>query len=289
MKRAQKDRKENFSSHASRENGESRRQAKKSLGQHFLTDKNILEKIVRAGEIASDDLVLEIGPGEGALTKSLLETGAKIIAIEKDDDLIPVLSKKFAKEIASGKFSLLHSDVLDTREFLEDFFQNKNYKVVANIPYYITGKIVRFLFSLKTLPTVIVLLVQNEVAERAVSEKESLLSLSIKAFGTPRYRGKVKAGSFSPPPKVDSAILSIENISREFFSDIKEEKFFEIIRAAFSQKRKTLLNTIFSEDKDRGREILARAELLSSVRPEEIHLDGWKKLLQFLNKEKSDE
>lgn len=285
MKRARENRKENLDS----ESEEIRRRAKKSLGQHFLTDKNILEKIVRAGEITSDDLVLEIGPGEGALTKSLLETGAKIIAIEKDNELIPVLEERFAEEIVTGKFSLLHSDVLDSKEFLEDLFQNKNYKVVANIPYYITRKIVRFLFSLKTLPETIVLLVQNEVAERVVSDKESLLSLSVKAFGTPRYRGKVKAGSFSPPPKVDSAILSIENISRDFFSNISEEEFFETIRAAFSQKRKTLLSTIFSEDKNRGQEIIARAELLPTVRPEEIHLDTWKKLLQFLYEEKSDE
>lgn len=261
---------------------------KKSLGQHFLSDPNILDKIVRAGRIERGDIVLEIGPGEGALTEALLRAGANIIAIEKDDRLIPILENKFSTEINTGNFLLIHGDVLETRPILEEKLKDQNYKVVANIPYYITGKIVRFLFSLDTLPNTITLLVQDEVARRATSDKESLLSLSIKAFGEPHYRGKVKAGSFSPPPKVDSAILTIENISSSFFSDLSEDLFFETVKKSFSQKRKTLLNTLFADNKELGVEILNGLNLTPTIRPEEIHIDEWKLLIQSLYKDENN-
>lgn len=258
---------------------------KKSLGQHFLSDPNILDKIVRAGKIERGDTVLEIGPGEGALTEALLRAGANIVAIEKDDRLIPILENKFSAEINAENFLLIHGDILETRSVLEEKLKDRNYKVVANIPYYITGKIVRFLFSLDVLPNTITLLVQDEVARRATSDKESLLSLSIKAFGEPHYRGKVKAGSFSPPPKVDSAILTIENISSGFFSDLSEDLFFKTIKKSFSQKRKTLLNTFFSDNKELGIEILNELNLALAIRPEEIHIDEWKLLIQSLYKD----
>jgi 16S rRNA (adenine1518-N6/adenine1519-N6)-dimethyltransferase len=261
--------------------------AKKSLGQHFLTDPNILEKIAGAGNVSEGDLVLEIGPGRGALTRSLLDRGARVIAIEKDEALIPTLHNEFKDHIESEKLTLLEGDVLDLKGALESLLSEhagiaSHYKVVANIPYYITGKILRFLFGLALLPSIVVLLVQEEVARRATvpdGEKESILSLSIKAFGTPHYRGKVKAGSFSPPPKVDSAILSIENISRDYFDSFSEMEFFSVIKCAFSQKRKTLLNTLFSDDKETGRALLERVGLSSTTRPEELMLEEWKGLI----------
>lgn len=255
---------------------------KKSLGQHFLTDPNILDRVVRAGSVDGGDVVLEIGPGEGSLTEAIFRTGARIIAVEKDASLITHLENKFSKEIASGRFSLIHDDILNVAPTLEELLGGTRYKVIANIPYYITGKIIRFLFSFETLPNTVVLLVQDEVAKRITSDKESPLSLSIKAFGTPHYRGKVKAGSFSPPPKVDSAILSIENISHDFFQDLDPEVFFRTIRRVFSQKRKTLLNTLFVDDKSRGEMIMLSLGLSPTMRPEEIDIDNWKQLIHSL-------
>jgi len=266
--------------------------AKKSLGQHFLTDTRILDKIVDVGNIFKGDLVLEIGPGRGALTRALLARGARVLAIEKDEALVAFLRDEFATEIKTHELIVLSGDVLDSSEvlmlYLAENVRNpttNTYKVVANIPYYITGKILRFLFSLEIHPAVIVLLVQEEVAARVAvqdGKKESILSLSIKAFGTPRYRGEVKAEAFSPPPKVDSAILSIENISRKFFDVITEEKFFKIIKQAFSQKRKTILNTLFADDKVRGTAILEKVGLSKVTRPEEISLEKWKELISLL-------
>ncbi|MDZ7726562.1 MAG: 16S rRNA (adenine(1518)-N(6)/adenine(1519)-N(6))-dimethyltransferase RsmA [Candidatus Campbellbacteria bacterium] len=255
---------------------------KKHLGQNFLSDKKILEKIVNAGDIKGDETVVEIGPGRGSLTRTLLSTGVKVIAVEKDEGLVSFLKETFAEEIESKQLTIIEGDVLEERDALEKKLKDKEYKVIANIPYYITGKILRFIFSLDNLPSSVVLLIQDEVAKRIVSDTESILSLSIKAFGTPVYRGKVKAGSFFPAPKVDSAILAIENISRDFFTTINEADFFKTIRRAFSQKRKTLLNTLFAQDKERGKNILNQVGLEETTRPQEVPLETWQKLLHLL-------
>lgn len=268
--------------------------AKKSLGQHFLTDTHILGKIVDAGNVSREDTVLEIGPGRGALTRALLDTGARVIAVEKDENLAALLRETFKEYYEDTRLIIIEGDILEMRGVLEAEFSDAQeggvrsggYKVVANIPYYITGKILRFLFSLSRLPTSIVLLIQDEVARRITvkeGEKESVLSLSIKAFGTPSYRGKIKAGSFSPAPKVDSAILSIEHISRDYFDAHTEDQFFSVIKKAFSQKRKTLQNTLFQENKERGVHILASLDLTPTVRPEELTLDEWKKLIAAMH------
>ena len=192
--------------------------AKKSLGQNFLKSKKALEAIVLAGEISENDTVLEIGPGQGALTEKLLETGAKIIAVEKDDRLIEFLKEKFSKEITSEKFEIIHGDIL---EIDLDFLKNKSYKLIANIPYYITGLIFRKFLSGNIQPEKIVILVQKEIADRIIARdgKESLLSLSVKVYGTPKKIMKVEKENFSPKPKVDSAILLIDTISKNFFKE----------------------------------------------------------------------
>jgi 16S rRNA (adenine1518-N6/adenine1519-N6)-dimethyltransferase len=269
--------------------------AKKSLGQHFLTDKHILEKIVLAGGVSSGDVVLEVGPGRGDLTRVLLEKGARVIAVEVDSALAQMLLDEFSEHVDEKRLYVIEGDILESRTLLEATIQkvcksNKtnSYKVIANIPYYITGKILRFLFSLELLPNIIVLLIQEEVARRATvveGEKESLLSLSIKAFGEPHYRGRVKAGSFSPAPKVDSAILSIENITRDYFDLCTEEKFFAVIKKAFSHKRKTLLNTLFNNDKADGMRVLESINLPTTVRPEELTLNNWKELITKIENE----
>jgi 16S rRNA (adenine1518-N6/adenine1519-N6)-dimethyltransferase len=213
--------------------------AKKSLGQNFLKSKSVLNKITKTADIKSDDLILEIGPGKGALTEFLLKEG-KVLAIEKDKDLIGFLEEKFKDEVESGRLTILEEDVLD-------FDQSKlsAYKVVANIPYYITGEIIEKFLSENNKPQSMTLLVQKEVAERiAKSEKESILSLSIKVFGDPEYKGVVKKELFSPKPKVDSAILHINSISNKKLEGVREERFFEVVKSAFGHKRKRVLKNL---------------------------------------------
>ncbi len=159
--------------------------AKKSLGQNFLKSKRALSEIISAGEVNHDDLVLEIGPGQGALTEKILETGAKVIAVEKDDRLISLLNEKFIKETNSGQFTLIHGDILDLDLA---FLKNSEFKLIANIPYYITGLIFRKFLEGNIQPSKIVIMVQKEIADRIIARdgKESLLSISVKAYGQPK-------------------------------------------------------------------------------------------------------
>lgn len=257
--------------------------AKKSLGQHFLRSERALSAIVDAGDVKADDLVLEIGPGQGALTERLLKLAGKVIAIEKDDLLYTFLQDKFSQEIAEGKFDLIHGDALAFDPATLESYKNLEYKLIANIPYNITGAILRKFLSAKVQPERMVVLVQKEVAERAVARggKESLLSLSIKAYGTPRIVDTVKAGSFVPAPKVDSAVLAIENISRDFFKTISEETFFGAVHAGFSSKRKKLssnLDMVF--DKHEVEKIFRELNLDENLRAEDATLSVWKQILE---------
>src|SRR3989344_7683573 len=200
--------------------------AKKSLGQNFLRSKSALGKIVDAADIKKDDTVLEVGPGEGILTRRLLDGAGKVVAVEKDDGLISLLREKFSGDIASGKLILVHSDILDFDPKPNTLNEvPTSYKLVANIPYYITGKFLRKFLSGASQPSRMVLLLQKEVVDRIVARngKESLLSLSVKAFGHPRVIARVSADAFRPKPKVDSAILLIENISHKLFKNSEEE------------------------------------------------------------------
>ena len=254
--------------------------AKKSLGQNWLKSESAIREIVKAGELKAPDWVLEIGPGRGALTKELLETGVQVLAIEKDDNLINLLQEKFSLELKDKKLILLHTDILDL-DIAQEFKKQKidNYKLIANIPYYITGQIIRkFLSEEKIQPNLIVLMMQKEVARRIISDskKESLLSLSVKVYGTPKYIKTVPAGAFEPKPKIDSSILQIKNISRKFFADNKEEKrFFKIIKKGFAQKRKLLKGNLGVRD-----EVLALCQVPPKARAEDLSLENWKCLTQ---------
>lgn len=258
--------------------------AKKSLGQHFLKSKRAIAKIISAAQLTADDVVLEIGPGKGALTKALLESGARVIAIEKDSDMIEVLEKMFAHEIALRQLQIIHGDILTIDiEPLLQANEATSYKLVANIPYYITGEIIRRFLSEVAQPERMVLLVQKEVATRIAARdaKESILSLSVKAYGTPKLVMTVPARDFSPAPKVDSAILSITDISHDRLSSDKEEKFFTIIKQAFSQKRKQLAGTIPPlVSKEALVEFLTQQKLPVTARPEELSFDNWMKLIE---------
>ena len=252
--------------------------AKKSLGQHFLKSERALNTIVESGHVAIGDSILEIGPGTGALTKKLLESGASVVAVEKDDELFRLLKDLYKKEIGNGKLVLVHGDILE--HDLSKLVPSK-YKLVANIPYNITGAIFKKFLEVEKQPETIVLLVQKEVAERIVARdgKESILSVSVKVYGKPRYVEKVLAGSFLPPPKVDSAIIAVENISKEFFEKSSEKRFFEMLRAGFKSKRKKLssnLGEIFG--KDRVEKIFVELGLDKNIRAEDLSISDWKKL-----------
>lgn len=223
---------------------------KKSLGQNFLTNKKALFDIIQAGDIQKDELILEIGGGKGALTEKILENGAKLIMIEKDKDLIPLLTDKFQKEIQFKQLIVLNEDILkvDLVKLLKKYFkiyQSKEYKLIANIPYNITGAILEKFLSSIIKPTKMVLLVQKEVAERIVAhdKKESILSLSVKLYGEVKIINKVSAGSFFPKPKVDSAIIEIK-INPLKISLEQERLYFKLIKLSFSHKRKLMLGNL---------------------------------------------
>ncbi|MEX0919267.1 MAG: 16S rRNA (adenine(1518)-N(6)/adenine(1519)-N(6))-dimethyltransferase RsmA [Parcubacteria group bacterium] len=258
--------------------------AKKSLGQNFLKSERALRKIVEVGELESGEVVFEIGPGRGALTEKLLEKGVEVLAVEKDDELFEFLKEKFEKEISSGQLTLIHDDILNLKPpyFL---LPTTSYKLVANIPYNITGAIFKKFLETKNQPEKMVLLVQKEVAERVVArdEKESILSLSVKAYGQPKYIETVKAGSFTPAPNVDSAILTINDISKGFFTSFSEEDFFKILKTSFQSKRKKLssnLSNLFSKDKVRG--VFEKIGLDDNIRAEDIKLADWQKISETL-------
>jgi 16S rRNA (adenine1518-N6/adenine1519-N6)-dimethyltransferase len=270
--------------------------AKKSLGQNFLKSKSAVADIIKAAAIIPSDTILEVGPGKGVLTEALLEKAGKVIAVEKDNELIEFLEQKFEHEIKAGKLSIIHQDILEfnpahptgRNPVSDTSFRPHEYKLVANIPYYITGQIFRKFLESGCQPAKMVLLVQKEVAERIVVRdgKESILSISVKAYGNPKYIAKVPARYFAPAPKVDSAILLVDSISKGFFiqNGLDEKAFFDIIKTGFAHKRKLLirnLELLYPKEK------LARAfdtlGISKTIRPEKMILENWKKLLQELS------
>lgn len=252
--------------------------AKKSLGQHFLRSPAARAAIVRAGGLKATDIVLEIGPGRGFLTEALLASGArKIIAVEKDDQLVEFLRAKFAAEISTGRLELTHADILDWLKD-EDFskLHAPSYKLIANLPYYLTGQILRLCFGLNQPPELAVLMLQKEVAERIAAKdgKESLLSISVKVFGQPRYLKTVPAGAFWPKPKVDSAILMIENMSRAALAKVGEKKFFDLLHRGFAHKRKLVRSNLKNYLRD-STAAFQTCNIESKARAENLTLEQW--------------
>ncbi len=249
--------------------------AKKSLGQNFLKCSWVSSKMIFAANLQEGETALEIGPGKGALTKSLLRAGAKVVAVEKDKRLIEFLKDKFGEEIHKGQLVLYDADIKDIikdKRFLKAL---GSYKLIANIPYYISGELLRMFLTLQFKPELIVFLVQKEVAQRVVSSKESLLSLSVKFFGEPEYIATVGKKCFTPSPKVDSAILKIVVKKHPPYGDC-EEFFFEVIRRAFSSKRKKLMNNLSGRfDKDKLRLIFETLNLDQNIRAEDLSFSDW--------------
>ena len=247
--------------------------AKKSLGQNFLFTKGPIISMCDASEISETDTVLEAGPGKGILTEELLKRAGKVIVVEKDTSLIYHLEDKFSKEIKSGKLQIVVGDILKFNP--EEYnLTNGNYKLIANIPYYITGAFFEYFLSHDEQPNTMAILIQKEVAERIVNKdaKGSILSISVKAYGNPKYIKTVKKDLFKPAPKVDSAIILIENISKERFekSNISESDFFEILKKGFAHKRKRLMKNLNTTE-----EIFVKCNLSKDVRAEELSVEEW--------------
>lgn len=256
---------------------------KKSLGQHFLTSEGAVKRIVNAADITEGEIVLEIGPGRGVLTTALLNAGARVIAVEKDEQLAADLQNTFKNAVEDGSLTVVVDDVLSLDPSQLYKLIPASYKLVSNIPYYITGAIIRQFLTTDYQPTKMVLLVQREVAERVVAKatkeraKESLLSISVKAYGEPHMAGVVKAGSFNPPPKVDSAILVVESISRDFFAGVEPEYFFELLHCGFQQKRKQLAGNLKSQfSAELIEESFSVCHINKQARAEELSLENWK-------------
>ncbi len=301
----------------------------KSLGQNFLVDKNVLDKIVQTAELNKNDLVIEIGPGLGVLTKELSKKCRQVIAIEKDKKLAGLLEKEFTQNI-----KIINGDILkiNLEELLKKYSFDKNktssfsspcrslsaedcdektrkslqssaerlqrgeskeilkkYKLVSNIPYYITSPVIKLFLENKIQPQIIVLLVQKEVAERicASAGKLSVLALSVQIYGKPEIIEYVDKSSFYPEPKVDSAILKISEIKKEFPNNYYQE-IFKIIKIGFSSKRKKLINNLSAGlciDKDETEKILLEIKINSNARAQELKLEDWKRLLFVILKE----
>lgn len=256
---------------------------KKSLGQHFLTSDYAPKKMCDAADLHMGDIVLEIGPGTGALTKEILARGAHVVALEADMRAIESLQETFSSEIASKQLIIHHHDArtIDPAEF---GLINQGYKVVANIPYYISGLLFRTLLEADNQPNTLVFLVQKEVAARiARDKKESLLSLSVKVFGDPTYICTVSRGHFTPPPRVDSAIIAISHISQEKLAGISKETFFKILHLGFGQKRKQLIGNLSAHySREVLADIIAEAKLAPTVRAEDISIETWLFLVKKL-------
>ena len=260
---------------------------KKSLGQHFLTSGVVPKWLAEAGEVTSSDTVVEVGPGTGALTVELLACGAKVIALETDKRAIEVLQERFANEIENGQLKIIDSDVREL-DLSSLKLKDHSFKVVANIPYYLTGQLFRLFLSGAIQPSTLVFLIQKEVAKRATTklergEKESLLSLSIKAFGTPLYIRAVGKGHFNPPPKVDSGIIAVRNIRRENFRNLDPNHFFELLHLGFGSKRKQLLgNLSIKYERDQLTEIFTELDIPVKERAENVSLEKWLELAERL-------
>ncbi len=269
-------------------------QPKKSLGQNFLRSTETVDKIIDVSGIFPGDIVVEVGPGEGMLTNALLNAGAHVIAIEKDTRCIPLLMDRFSDALRDEHLILIEGDIL-ARKITDDLFDGilsriPSYKVVANIPYYITGMLFRYFLEEHRPPSQLTFLVQKEVAEQIVSrnKKETILSLSIKVFGDPVYVATVPKESFDPVPKVDSAILMIQNINKEKLGMLSEKQFFTIIKAGFRAKRKMLIGNLaegLDHPKEKLGELFLKLGIDPKARGEDLSIETWIKLAVAISAE----
>ena len=253
----------------------------KSLGQNFLIDQNILNKIVEAAGIQAEDKVLEVGPGVGTLTQALAKRAARVVSVELDKALLPILQETLR---SFSNVKIIHGDILklNIHDLIRDEFQDKPVKVVANLPYYITTPIImRFLEEDHPYNSITVM-VQREVADRIAarpgSKEYGALSVAVQFYTQPRIIGKVPSGVFMPPPKVDSMIITLKKRSRPAAEVKDPNQFFRVVKTVFSQRRKTLLNTLASAewsnmDKPAWKETLLQLNIDPQRRGETLTLE----------------
>ncbi|MCK5122870.1 MAG: ribosomal RNA small subunit methyltransferase A [Candidatus Pacebacteria bacterium] len=263
----------------------------KRLGQNFLIDEKVLNEIIRASELNKDDFILEIGPGLGTLTDELVKKCGTVVAIEKDKKMAELIFKEAELPIGSSAsrafLKIINDDILkiNLNKLIEEYSKNKKYKLISNIPYYITSPVIKLFLENSIQPELIVLLVQKEVAERICAKpgKLSILALSVQIYGEPEIVSYVDKAAFYPEPKVDSAILKIKNIKKEF-SEEYYKKLFKIIKIGFSSKRKKLANNLSAGlylTKKESEDILQQSNINLNTRAQELSLEEWDKLVKL--------
>lgn len=252
-------------------------EADKRLGQHWLVNAGSLRAMISAGEVTSGDEILEVGPGLGALTEILLEAGANVTAVEYDKRLIDGLESKFGDKLTLKENDILQFDLSTMPQ---------GYKVVANIPYYLTSKLLRNLLEAKNPPALIALLVQKEVAERIAAKPGdmSILGVSAQFYADVELREVVPAKFFDPAPKVDSRIIKLKPRSKKLF-DVDEKKFFTLVKNGFGEKRKKLANSLaggMGITKEKSRELVESAGFNPNIRAQELSIEQWYELYNKL-------
>lgn len=250
-------------------------QNKKHLGQHWLHDKPALEHIAECAAITPDDTVLEVGPGLGTLTSVLLRQAKKVIAVEFDEQLAHKLPGQFP-----GKdLTVIHQDILQ----FDTSLLPTGYKVVANVPYYITSKIIQKFMTDNNRPSVVVLLIQKEVAQRAAERpgEMSILAVSAQLYADVYLGDTVPAELFTPPPKVDSQVLILATKQPQLPENVTEKQFFRVVKAGFSAKRKKLRSSLsggLAMEKTAIEALLQKAHISPDARAEDLSLKEWSKL-----------
>ena len=266
--------------------------ANKSFGQNFLIDESIVNSIVECAEISKDDFVIEIGPGLGTLTAKLLENAGKVMCIEIDKKMLEILNDRFK---LYENFELINDDVLkvDLHSIIKENLQNyKNAKVVANLPYYITTPIIMKLLEDKLDLTSITVMVQKEVAERLTEtpggKNTGAITYSINYYTEPSLVLNVPSDSFIPSPKVDSSVINLKILETPKVAPQNEDLFFKIIKTAFLQKRKTLINTLIIGNwgtRESLEKMLNELGIDLKIRGEKLSLEEFKKIADYINSE----
>lgn len=254
----------------------------KTYGQHFLMDETILEDMIDEAGVTASDTVIEIGPGIGNLTERLLARGARVLSLEKDEQFLRVL-QTLKKQHDNFDYQLVDA--------LKYNFADANlgkYKVVANIPYYITGKIVQLFLSQQHKPSSMTLLMQKEVAKNIVAKpgQLNLLAISVQLYGEAKLTTVVPAHKFYPAPKVDSAVIHIELYSKPRYRLQDEKKFFRVLRACFAGKRKQIHNTLTHNlglMKDEALSVLREVGVPAAARPQQLTIEEWIQLVDKIN------
>jgi len=262
-------------------------QARKGLGQHFLIDEEVLKRIVASAELSAGDIVLEIGPGLGVLTRELAREAGRVVAIELDSKLAAMLKETLA---SFNNVAIVNADILDL-DLASLIVEQTGYKVVANLPYYIASAVLRRFLEALLKPKIMVVMVQKEVAEAIVARpgQMSLLSVSVQFYGQPAIVDYVPAHCFYPPPEVDSAILRIDLYSQPAVAVADEKSFFELVRAGFTASRKQIVNSLaqgLDMPKTEVLSLLAKADIIAQRRAETLTLEEWGVLWRVFKAEK---